>query len=1104
MIQFINGAVGSGKTTALISRIYADIKSGKRVLAIVPDQFSFEFENLLYNSLGINLFNSGLLKISSFKKLAETITVNAGNSSKKYASDAISSVVMFRAIKNLNEKKLLKTYKRQAKYPAFRAKALLTVRELAENRILPEILYNKFKETDKPFAEKMTETALIYAEYLAELEKSGYFDSVTILDDAAKIAKRMGFFRGYEVYADAFSGFTAGETELLKVIFSDAENFTAALSCEAHGTESDEQNEFSPYAPVIFTLKKLKSVCSDLKIIPNEITLDTRPRFKSNDLKIFGDNVLVRTKQPERIYPENIRVFRGRDIYKEAEFAAAQISELTVEQGFCRFCDIIITVQNAEDIAGVFESVFSRFHIPLWIDEKLTITGKTSAVFLLSFLDCLCDGGTDEFLQLFKTGLISGENDESFTDSDINTLEEFLYKNDFQSGMPFEPFFDEIPETMRTAVLPLFEIFSIAAQSNRARDYVKALADVTEKANIKTKLLEKITNETSTDTEVLSGLRQETAAWNLLSELLCDLYGSFSDEDTLTLEEFRDHFKAAVSDCRIKFPRQAADCVTLMSAATARYGNPRCVFVIGANEDILPAKPSRNSLLSDTDLIILSDDNIKIRGSYLEKISEERFAALSAVTAASEKLFISYREADSKGGSMYPSDLVRDALRIFGDSVMITPPSEWFCRTPESAYSMYLTGDNRDNAVKSALKRIPEYSDRINLKHFDKKSITPDNAHKLYGKIIRMSASSLERFMQCPFKYFAQDGLKLYPREKIELTPALKGSAIHFCLQKVGEGIRDKKYSAENKEQVIIDTAQFLDEFYNNTEQMGAKQYKTERFRQGFCKLKKTIDAVALHLVDEFEQSEFRPVEFEYSFGQKDDTEPPFKIGSDIEFRGKVDRIDTWSNGENEYIRIIDYKSSDKTLDFSKIYEGLTLQPFIYIFALTDNSANKFKGDLPAGILYLFAHEQEPKLDRNATDEELSEYSFIPEGAVTDNRDILNAMEEIPNKSKGRFIPVKITASGALDAKSKVLSDDEFKAIREFTIEKVTKAGEEILNGNIDAKPISKVISDHDSCNFCEFGGICGNFPPKEDTVRSYTFSNTAAKQEIINRNFLE
>ena len=47
MLNLILGGAGCGKSYEMMNRIETAVKSGKDVLVIIPDQFSFEFDRTL-------------------------------------------------------------------------------------------------------------------------------------------------------------------------------------------------------------------------------------------------------------------------------------------------------------------------------------------------------------------------------------------------------------------------------------------------------------------------------------------------------------------------------------------------------------------------------------------------------------------------------------------------------------------------------------------------------------------------------------------------------------------------------------------------------------------------------------------------------------------------------------------------------------------------------------------------------------------------------------------------------------------------------------------------------------------------------------------------
>ena len=66
----------------------------------------------------------------------------------------------------------------------------------------------------------------------------------------------------------------------------------------------------------------------------------------------------------------------------------------------------------------------------------------------------------------------------------------------------------------------------------------------------------------------------------------------------------------------------------------------------------------------------------------------------------------------------------------------------------------------------------------------------------------------------------------------------------------------------------------------------------------------------------------------------------------EIELIGKIDRIDTLKLDNKMYVRVIDYKSSQKDLSLNNIKEGISLQLLTYLATFINEinlSNNKVK-----------------------------------------------------------------------------------------------------------------------------------------------------------------
>src|SRR5690606_41002056 len=97
-------------------------------------------------------------------------------------------------------------------------------------------------------------------------------------------------------------------------------------------------------------------------------------------------------------------------------------------------------------------------------------------------------------------------------------------------------------------------------------------------------------------------------------------------------------------------------------------------------------------------------------------------------------------------------------------------------------------------------------------------------------------------------------------------------------------------------------------------------------------KLVKIVASTIYALINQSELSKFKAIAHEKPFGKRDDknTEqddrnPLEALKIDLEHnrkmyvRGQIDRIDAYKDAENLYLRVIDYKSSGRKLDFTEV-----------------------------------------------------------------------------------------------------------------------------------------------------------------------------------------
>ena len=218
-----------------------------------------------------------------------------------------------------------------------------------------------------------------------------------------------------------------------------------------------------------------------------------------------------------------------------------------------------------------------------------------------------------------------------------------------------------------------------------------------------------------------------------------------------------------------------------------RLRDMKYVFILGAVDGELPAIPQDNGVLTEQERLMLAERGMSLGPSATRLMLDERFLIYTALTAASEQLWLSYPVADDEGKSLLPSEIVRHVRKMFGlqeQPLLAQPPvsdseSEHlsYAIHPEQSLSM-LIGQLRRwrrgedipeiwwavynwhvtrEASRAGLERLLGsvfYRNRA-------RRLETATSRRLYGTEVRTSVSRMERFVACPFSHFASHGLKL-------------------------------------------------------------------------------------------------------------------------------------------------------------------------------------------------------------------------------------------------------------------------------------------------------------------------------------------------------
>lgn len=1080
MIEFIIGASGTGKTTEMFGRIRSAAIDGREQLILVPEQYSHEFDKNLYSFLGAKMFNQ-LLSLT-FSSLARQLFQLYGESDRKgeYADDMARMILVYQAIEAASNKpEMLRYFRRAANHAGFAEEMMKLIADMRRTGITPDMLTEHAELLDSRLRDKTADTASVYSEYARLMEQYGFKDSYENIRFAARTANLHQYFRNKTVYLDEFESFTGDQLEMLEVIFSAADNVVVTLR-----TDNIAAGEFTLFETVNSTFRRLSSMCRELNLKYKITECTDSYRFSCPELRYLSENVM-RNRAPrpnEAPAAHNIRIFEARDMYSEIEFICAEIKRLVAAADGLRYRDIAVISNNITDYSDLLRAAFNRYEIPYFLSIERSVSHTAVMVFFISLLDLLTSRKirSEQVFRLLKCGIL----DVGLTD--VSLLENYCYRWSIDGDIWLSEFtaedrdLEKLEALRKQVIAPVIklkkQLSKIQPASEICAKLYGYLCECRAEQNLAALMGRLIRNDRDYEAAELKRL------WKCLMDILDSIVATLGDEE-VRFSRLADMMRSLIARITYSVPPQTLDAVIAASSRTARLNSPKVIFAAGSTDGDFPNQVTLGGLFSDSERQKLSDKGIDLARPLSDLIASERLIVYKSLSSASDKLYLTYPLSDLAGQAKYPSQVIDQIRKMFPNELLLTEGElspEHYAVTYHAAYYHYMQNRADNSPVIASIGKVlladPIYQSRI-LSVLNRSGSRTE--HTVSSDIIRrlkcfdplrISPTSLENFNNCRFMHFCSDFLRLQMPEKMELDVRIAGELTHSCFYSLLGKRKKSEFVQLGYEQLSAEIKAEAERY--KSEKLAGDFAKTPRFELLFNKLEERLTEVFVHTQQSLMASDFEPVRFEYDLRGNNALSLPFGDGYVLRFGGIADRIDTCNVGGKNYLRVIDYKSSEKTIDALSLASGLNLQMLLYMFAATENGA-EFEGYAPAGVLY--TPVQIGELDAD----ESKDFSFNQSGVdsklrtrglLIDDVSVANAME---HEVGGRFIPAKLTAKGAFDSRSSVIHEDNISRLRDNVYSSLTSAAEAMLGGHIEAVPLK--IAKKVPCTYCDFIDICGN-----------------------------
>ena len=1051
MLQFIFGLPLSGKTTYIINQLKSLSEKSKKSIIIVPEQASFETEKAIFNSLGDSFCQN--VEVLSFSRIYDEVCRKSGGLAAVTLSDSDKIIFMNKVLKRVSHDLIL--WKKYTNSLTFAQKMLDAVGEFKINGITVNMLKDAEKRTQSEnLKNKLSDLSLIYENY--DLLVSERFidpaDKLTIL--YCKL-ENCSYFKGKTVFFDGFKGFTGQQYKIIGRIFSQAEDIYFAFN----------NNIATPRNYDIFTnirnaVLKIEGIAKSRHTKINDPIILKSSYCKSDSLKLVENLLRNDIKTGDSF--DSVTICKAKTIYDEAEFAARTIRKLIRTKGY-RFNDFAIVARDSEKYHQAVEYACRKNSVNCFFDKKVSLLSFPLSVAVLSALKAL-DFSTENIIRFHKSGL------NLLSIEEISELENYTHVWNIDGkiwldnwDMDVRGFVtDEQNQTTKTALERINWLRQRAIEpilylkenfTGNVSQMSTAIVKMLEKFNVKSSL-KSICDSFKEDIYSSDYIKQSYDAFMQVINSLVNCYNN----STIKKSEYYDSLYLALSLQEIGVIPQTLDQVIFGQADRIRMSSPKIVFVLGANQGIFPKFSENNSIFSIKERKNLINLNIEIDDNEIFSSIDEKYLVYCNLCAASEKLYISYSTATLKGEMLEPSSFVCAITNNLNPKICYEPENclsiETLPETSHSAFSKLCQSiKNNENflTLSKALEEDYQIESVFSTVNNHKKSLSKDSALNLYSNKINLSASKIELFHKCKFSHFCKYGLRLKKLQPADFDVLQRGTIVHYVLEHIIGDFKDaiKKLSHQELDDLCD---KHINDYFDSVK--GYRTVQNARHEFLISKISRSLKEVLYHLKEEFSQSDFKPVHCELEIGNNSDIDLsfPFEQGV-VNLEGKIDRVDSY----NGYLRVVDYKTGSKSFKLPDILFGLNLQMLIYLYAVTRGQNLPDKN--AAGIFYMHSKR------------DLNNEGMAMDGLVKADIELVKAMDK---NNEGKYIPkLKTNKDGTVSKSStSYIEEEQFTQIFDHIEEIIVKAGNSMLNGEIEISPIDGREST--ACGYCDFKGICG------------------------------
>lgn len=1107
-LRFVIGGSGSGKSYQVYQNVIEEsIRHPKtNYLIVVPDQFTMQTQLDVVNMHP----NKGIMNIDvlSFGRLSHRIFEEVGGNNKPVLDDTGKNLVLRKVAEDCKDQ--LVVMKNHIRRTGYISEVKSAISEFMQYGIgtgdMDELL--EYAKSKGALYYKLKDINTLYQGFHQYIEER-FITTEETLDLLRHVLPKSEIVRDSVIVFDGFTGFTPVQNKVIQELMTLASEVIMTITMDARENPyqlDGEQRLFHLSKKTIADLSKLAAEAGVAR--EKDIIIKDRPvyRLKDNlglahlEQELFRYHGAQFAGEPDSIFLSEMSTPR-----EEVRQIALQMKELIRKQGYA-FRDIAVVTGDLSKYSYFVEEEFAKFQIPFFLDQTNSIVLNPFTEFIRSALLVVeKDFSYETMFHFLRCGLVDMEQEE------IDRLENYVIALGIRGKKAWTNRFTrrtrdmvreveelEALEGMRARIAEWFT--PILMKEGTGEIFVRALYDFIVNANVEQKLSRYANRFTK------EGNLQKAKEYEQIYPLICDLLDQIIGllgKEKLTLREFAEILDAGFSEIEVGSIPQNVDRVVVGDIERTRLKKIKALFFIGVNDGIIPKNGGTGGIISDIDREFLQESRWEFAPTPRQQMFIQRLYLYMNMTKPSEKLYLSYAQVDSAGKSLRPAYLIDMLRKMYPDIRLqypqLRPLEEQIDNRQEGleylitllrSYANGTLTEEQDKRIFFTLyqdyRENEAYRDIVNrltntvFYHYQKQILPKEVARQLYGKLLKNSVSRLEKYASCAYAHFLQYGLQLQERDKYRFENVDMGNVFHAVLEGFSNKLEEKgltwfDFTKEDGEALLQEVLENYAIEYGET-----ILYSSKRNEYAIKRMQRILTRTIHTLQHQLRQGVFTPEHFELSFQMADQLESVnIALSDDEKMRiiGRIDRVDTYTEQDNIYVKIIDYKSGNRKFDLAALYYGLQLQLVVYMNAAMEIEKKQHpdKNIIPAAMLYY--HVEDPMTETNKGNPSTEEINqaileqLKMTGMVNEKEEVVQ-MLDTDFETKSDIIPVAKKKDGSYTAASTVLKEEDFSTISRFMNQKIKEIGRSILDGDIELNPYEQ--GNQRACTYCQFASVCG------------------------------